>query len=186
MTEQEKTQILGTVRNWVEQVVIGLDLCPFAQRELLAERVRFVVSEATSERDLLMHARDELALLEENDTTETTLLIHPLVLTDFMAYNQFLDAVDAMLVDLDLEGVYQFASFHPDYQFAGTTPDDPENYTNRSPWPILHILREDSLEAAIAHYPDVAGIPDRNVARMHAMGTDALERLMQAVRISGT
>ena len=186
MTEQERVQILGTVRRWVEQVVIGLDLCPFAQRELLAERVRFVVSEATSERDLLLHAHDELALLEDREDIGTTLLIHPLVLTDFMAYNQFLDAIDALLVDLDLEGVYQVASFHPGYQFAGTKPDDPENYTNRSPWPILHILREDSLEAAIEHFPDVAGIPDRNVARMDALGTAAIERLMQAVRISGS
>jgi len=181
MNEQETSQVLAAVRRWVEQVVIGLDLCPFAQRELLAERVRFVVSDAETEQDLLLQANDELALLESQDDIGTTLLIHPLVLTDFLAYNQFLDAVDAMLVELDLEGVYQFASFHPDYQFAGTNPDDPENYTNRSPWPILHILREDSLEAAIEHYPDVAGIPDRNVSRMNAMGTAALKRLIRAI-----
>jgi hypothetical protein len=107
------------------------------------------------------------------------LLIHPGVLQDFLAYNEFLDAADALLSYLELEGVFQVASFHPDYQFAGTDAGAAENYTNRSPYPMLHLLREASLEAAIDHYPDVDGIPDRNIALMNELGVEKMRTILK-------
>lgn len=186
MTETERQTVLKSTREWVTNVVIGLDLCPFAGRELSLGRIRFQVSDATSPDILLEHARRELLELEKDDSIGTTLLIHPLVLGDFGAFNQFLDAGDALLAALDLTGVYQIASFHPEYRFAGTAADDAGNYTNRSPAPMLHFLRESDVERAIAGHPDVAGIPVRNVERMDAMGTEALERLrlLHSVRIA--
>jgi hypothetical protein len=122
----------------------------------------------------------ELERLGAERDIATTLLIHPCVLQDFSAYNQFLDAADNLLEHLRLEGVYQVASFHPDYQFAGTAQDDPENYTNRSPYPLLHLLREDSLDLAIASHPDVAGIPVRNIRLMNELGIEKLDRMLTA------
>lgn len=159
-----KSVCLERVRHWVETVVIGWNLCPFARKEFLQDRIRFVVSEAEDEEALLHDLLSELELLERDAEIETTVLIHPGVLTDFYDYNQFLDYVDGLIVQYEYEGIFQVASFHPQYQFAGTEPDDPENYTNRSPYPILHLLREDSLAQAIDRYQDVEGIPDRNIA----------------------
>ena len=129
---------------------MGLNLCPFAKRELLANRVRFSVTQVATEEQLLAELQGELERLNSDDSIETTLLIHPEVLQDFYCYNQFLDYVDGLLREMALEGVYQVASFHPDYQFGGTEPDDAENYTNRSPYPILQLIREASLEKAVA------------------------------------
>jgi len=172
--------VTDAIKNWLSQVVIGLNLCPFAKRELADNRVRFVASPATTEEALLLDLQGELVRLEADAQVETTLLIHPQVLTDFSDYNQFLDLADAMLEDLGFEGVFQIASFHPDYQFGGTEPGDAENYTNRSPYPLLHILREDSLEQAIDRYPDVGQIPARNIERMEQMGADTLQTLFKA------
>jgi len=138
----ESEAIAFVMRRWVEDLVVGLNLCPFAGRELVRNRVRFVVTEATTEEQLLAALETELALLNNDPAVETTLLIHPDVLQDFFDYNQFLDTADQLLVHTELEGVYQVASFHPDYQFAGTAAYDAENFTNRSPYPMLHILRE--------------------------------------------
>ena len=171
-----------SVRRWVKSFVVGLNLCPFARRELVNDRVRFTVTEATSEAQLLLALRAELEFLGANPSVETTLLIHPKVLQDFFEYNQFLNVADALLAQMKLEGVYQIASFHPDYQFGGTEPDDAGNYTNRSPYPVLHLLREESLERAIAHYPDVEKIPERNIALMNSMGKDKLEEKLRALK----
>ena len=168
------------MRHWVENVVVGLNLCPFARRELQQGRVRFALCTARNEEALLQALATELELLDANPGIETTLLIHPRVLQDFPAYNQFLDSADQLLAEMQMEGVYQVASFHPDYQFAGTAVDDPENYTNRSPYPLLHLLREDSLERAIAAHPDVAAIPTRNIALMNALGVGKLRTLLAA------
>jgi hypothetical protein len=165
-------------RQWLDDVVIGLNLCPFAKKEVVKQRVRFRMSDAASEDALLEALHDELQHLEEHPETETTLLIHPGILADFSDYNDFLDAADGLLVDMALDGVYQVASFHPDYQFAGTEPADPENYTNRSPFPILHLLREASVETAIDSYPDTDSIPDQNVELMNRMGTARLQALL--------
>lgn len=172
--------IVKAVRLWVETVVVGLNLCPFARRELENHKVRFVVSNATSEGKLLQDFEGELVFLNDNPAVETTLLIHPGVLGDFYDYNEFLDAVDNQLMDMSLVGTYQVASFHPDYQFAGTAPDDVENFSNRSPYPLLHILREASLEQAIASYDQVELIPTRNIAMMRELGVNRLRALLQA------
>lgn len=169
---------LDATRCWVEQVVVALNLCPFAKRELIKERVRFVVSPATSEDELLAGLITELETLDADAGIETTLLIHPHVLADFAQYNDFLGLADDLLCELGFEGVYQLASFHPDYQFGGTQPQDAENYTNRSPFPMLHVLREDSLTAAIDHYPGVHDIPQRNIDLMNEMGVEKLRNLL--------
>jgi hypothetical protein len=171
--------VAAVVRQWLESLVIKLNLCPFAGRELLNDRVRFAVTSATSEDELLNALQTELELLGTDTSIETTLLIHPQVLGDFAAYNQFLDAADGLLKYLELEGIYQVASFHPDYQFGGTEPDDVENFTNRSPYPLLHLLREESLERAIAEFPDAEKIPERNITLMKSMGEEQLRRLWQ-------
>jgi hypothetical protein len=147
---------------------------------LLNNRVRFAVSGATNEDELLNALQAELKLLGANTSIETTLLIHPEVLSNFADYNQFLEAADSLLRHLELEGIYQIASFHPDYQFGGTEPNDVENFTNRAPYPLLHILREESLERAIAEYPDVEQIPERNIKLMNSMGEEQLRRLWRA------
>ncbi|PZO24220.1 MAG: DUF1415 domain-containing protein, partial [Betaproteobacteria bacterium] len=167
-------------RRWVEQVVVAFNLCPFAKRELVKDRVRFVVSKAKDEATLLDELAHELALLNVDEAVETTLLIHPQVLQDFYHYNDFLEAADELLVDMNLEGVYQVASFHPDYQFGGTEPDDVENYTNRSPYPMLHLLREDSLSEAIDNYPEVDLIPERNIDCMNEQGLEKMQTLLNA------
>ncbi|MBU0784600.1 MAG: DUF1415 domain-containing protein [Gammaproteobacteria bacterium] len=180
MSYSSDQDIIDATRRWVEQVVVAFNLCPFAKRELVKERVRFVVSKAVDEATLLDELAHELALLNVDDSIETTLLVHPQVLRDFYRYNDFLEAADELLVDMDLEGVYQVASFHPDYQFGGTEPDDAENYTNRSPYPMLHLLREDSLSEAIDNYPEVDLIPERNIECMNEQGVDRLRALLEA------
>lgn len=170
--------IINTVRRWVERVVVAHNLCPFARRELDADTVRFVVTDAGDEEHLLLALADELERLNREPGIETTLLIHPQVLQDFLDYNQFLAACDALLQQLALDGVYQIASFHPGYQFAGTDPQDAENYSNRSPYPMLHILREDSVARAVAAHPDAEGIPDRNIALLNKVGSEQLGKLL--------
>jgi hypothetical protein len=159
---------------------VGLNLCPFAKRELVKNRVRFAVSEAITEEQLLLALQVELEHLNRDSSIETTLLIHAKVLQDFYAYNQFLGDADRLLVQMQLDGVYQIASFHPDYQFGGTDPDDSENYTNRSPYPLLHLIREESLTRVIADFPDADQIPAHNVELMNRLGKDKLQALLQA------
>ncbi|MDF1818332.1 MAG: DUF1415 domain-containing protein [Immundisolibacteraceae bacterium] len=172
--------IIQSVRQWVETLVVGLNLCPFAKPELLNDRVRFTVTDATTEPHLLLDLQHELELLTRDESIETTLLIHPNVLQDFDTYIQFLDQVDALLEQLELEGIYQMASFHPDYQFAGTEPNAAENYTNRAPYPVLHLLREASMERAIASFPGVEEIPERNIELLEGMGAEKMQALLRA------
>lgn len=175
---EQAATVEQATRQWLDDVVIGLNLCPFAKKEVVKQRVRFQVSDAASEDELLKALHGELRQLEEHPETETTLLIHPGILADFSDYNDFLDVADGLLVEMALDGVYQVASFHPDYQFAGTAPADPENYTNRSPFPMLHLLREASVETAIESYPGTDAIPDQNVELMNRMGTARLQALL--------
>lgn len=175
----DQKESIEAVRHWVESFVVELNLCPFAQRELQAERVRFCLSEADSSEALLERLLEELELLESDAEIETTLLIHPQVLQDFDDYNQFLDLVDALLEQEGYAGVYQVASFHPDYQFADTTAGDPQNYSNRSPFPLLHLLREASVERAVVSYPAVDEIPERNIERLRQLGVAKLQSLLR-------
>lgn len=159
--------------------MIGLNLCPFAENPYRGNRVRFYVSEQRSAAGLLQDLRAELQTLAAADlkNLETTLLIHPWVLADFMEYNDFLEACDAAVGELGLEGELQVASFHPQYRFAGSQPDDIENYTNRSPFPMLHILREASVERAIAAVGDTEEIYRRNIRTLRALGHAGWQRL---------
>ena len=166
-------------RDWLESVVIALNLCPFARREFVNDRVRFAISDARDEVQLLQALESELQLLFGDETIETSLLVHPHVLGEFEAYNQFLDLADGLLAQMNLDGVFQIASFHPNYQFEGTLPGDAENYTNRSPYPTLHILREASLARAIDQTPDIDQVPIRNIQTMNALGAEKLKRLFR-------
>ena len=172
--------IAGSVRNWVDSFVVDMNLCPFAKRELTNKRVRFSVTEASNEVQLLTALQAELELLNNDSSVETTLLIHPNLLRDFCHYNQFLDQADSLLLQINLEGVYQIASFHPHYQFDGSSADDAQNYTNRSPYPLLHLLRETSIERAIAAVTDIEQVPVRNTALMNKMGQSRLHQLWLA------
>ena len=163
---------IDATRRWVERAVIGLNLCPFAKAAYVKQQVRFVLSDASTPEALLEELAEELVLLRDTDPdqVDTTLIVHPDVLPDFLDYNDFLDNADAAVEALDLQGVIQVASFHPDYQFAGTMPDDISNYTNRSPYPTLHLLREASIDRAVEAFPDADVIVERNVKTLEALG----------------
>jgi len=167
-------------RRWVERAVIGLNLCPFAKAVAAKGQVRYVLSAASTPEALLEALGEELSLLRDTpaEQIDTTLIVHPHVLADFLDYNDFLDLADALVAELDLEGVLQVASFHPQYQFAGTAPDDVDNCTNRSPWPTLHLLREDSVARAVAAFPDADAIVGRNIATLQRLGRDGWYRLL--------
>ena len=176
----EAEEIVAATRHWIETAVIGLDLCPFARAVHTQDLIRYGVSPAETPEELLADFVSEIDLLMAADATEieTTLLIHPWVLGDFLDYNDFLDVADAAIEDLDLAGVLQIASFHPQYQFAGTAPDDMENYTNRSPYPMLQLLRESSVERAVASYPeDTARIFEKNIETLRRLGLEGWKRL---------
>ncbi len=171
----------GDIRRWIERAVIGLNLCPFAKAVYVKDQVRIVVSDATTESALLGQLGEELLHLRDTPAleTDTTLLVHPDVLQDFLDYNDFLEQADALVESLGLEGELQVASFHPRYQFAGTMPDDPSNLTNRAPYPVLHLLREDSIDRAVAAYPDPDAIIDRNIETVTKLGMDGWETLLR-------
>lgn len=167
------------VHTWLTQVVVGLNLCPFANHPLQNRAVRICASEAASDADLLADLQLEMQRMDETPATEleTTLVVAPNHLQNFADYNDFLDAVDWLIEHNRWLGVYQVASFHPHYCFAGASPEDKENLTNRAPYPILHILREASLEHAIDHYPDVEQIPSRNIEKMESLQKADVARL---------
>lgn len=167
------------MRTWIESFVIAHNLCPFAKRVMITNDVRFVVTEAVTEENLLLALQAELEFLMNDKSVETGFLIHPNVLQDFYAYNDFLDYANKLLVEMHLEGVFQIASFHPDYQFGGTDPSDVENYTNRSPFPMLHFLREENVEKAIDSYENIDQITARNTELMKKLGADKLQVIMQ-------
>lgn len=177
--DQEKT-VLDDTHRWLQRAVIGLNLCPFAKSVEVNQRLRTVVSAARTPEDLLKDLAHELLALNRADPedTETTLLVHPWVLNDFLDFNDFLGAADALVEDLDLDGVLQVASFHPDYQFDGTDAGDVDNLSNRSPYPTLHLLREESIERAVETMPDTDAIYEANIdtlRRIGRKGWDALD-----------
>ncbi len=171
---------VAITRRWLERAVIGLNLCPFAKAVVAKEQVRFVLSDATTPEALLAELGEELLRLRDTpaEQIDTTLLIHPQVLGDFLDYNDFLDDADGLVEALALDGVLQVASFHPDYQFAGSAPDDVENFTNRAPYPILHLLREDSVARAVAAFPDPDAIVERNIETLRGIGVDGWKKLL--------
>jgi hypothetical protein len=171
--------IIARTRVWIERAVIGLNLCPFAKAVYVKERIRYVVSAAELPEVLLAELERELEHLAATPAEEidTTLLIHPRILTDFLDFNDFLDVADEALERLELEGELQVASFHPQFQFADTQPDEITNFTNRSPYPTLHLLREASVDAAVASFPEADEIYLRNMQALRRLGRTGWEAL---------
>jgi hypothetical protein len=176
-------RVVEEVKAWLEHVVIGLNLCPFAKAVYVKNQIRLVVSDATTPEDLCSTLIRELEILHSSDpkTLDTTLLIHPQVLTEFLDFNDFLDIADATIEDLGLTGEIQLASFHPHYQFAGTKVNDIDNCTNRSPYPILHLLREASIDYAVAAFPEASDIFENNIATLRSMGHTGWLRLVERI-----
>jgi len=170
---------LEQTRRWLEQAVIGLNLCPFAKAVHSRGQIRWVESTAADVNALMADLVHELQLLAAADplAIDTTLLVHPQVLGDFLDYNDFLDLADAALEELGLIGELQIASFHPQYQFEGTEPDDVENLSNRSPFPTLHLLREDSVERAVEAFPEAESIYEKNIETLRALGAEGWAKL---------
>ncbi len=160
--------------------MIGLNLCPFAKAVHIKDQIRYVVSSAQTPEELVADLIRELAFLQEADPAkiDTTLLIHPDVLRNFLDYNDFLDVADAAVEELDLDGEIQVASFHPEYQFADTDVDDISNYTNRSPYPTLHLLREISVERAVDAFPEASEIFDKNVQTLQQLGLEGWRKIL--------
>ncbi|WMX16874.1 DUF1415 domain-containing protein [Aureispira sp. CCB-E] len=178
MTNYTEEEIVQQTKNWVAKVVVGLNFCPFAKREVLRDSIRYHVSNKDSLEEVLEELVRELNYLDKNVTTETTLLIYPKLFEDFESYLDLVDMGQSFLDQLNYEGIYQLASFHPQYQFGGTTLDDASNYTNRSPYPTLHIIREESIERALEHYEAPEEIPERNIQVAEEMGAKVLQQLL--------
>jgi uncharacterized protein len=174
-------QAIAATRAWLEHAVIGLNLCPFAKAPQTKGLVRYVVSAAQDPADLQADLIEQLQYLAQRSAAEveTTLLIHPQVLSDFNEYLQFVEAAEDAVADLDLEGVLQVASFHPQYQFAGTAASDISNATNRSPYPMLHLLREESMDRAVAAFPQAEAIYATNITTLEQLGAEGWAALQQ-------
>jgi hypothetical protein len=183
----DEDAVMAATRRWIAEFVIGLNLCPFARRVFDGDLIRYVVSDAGDGQALLRVLGKELQFLAAAPMAEveTTLLIHPHVLLDFLDYNDFLDRADRLLSQLDLRGVVQIASFHPLYQFTGADPDAAENYTNRSPYPMLHLLREESVSAVAGDPDELLAIPQRNIEALRAIGGEKLRQKLEAIAKCG-
>ncbi|MCX7099109.1 MAG: DUF1415 domain-containing protein [Methylococcales bacterium] len=178
--DNQDLQPLASTQAWLKSIIIGLSICPFAQREVERGSVRFSVNHDTDIEACLLDLLKECDRLNIDASIETTLLIYGAAFTAFDDYLDFLELAEAVLLDQDYEGVYQLASFHPDYCFEGAKQDDPANYTNRSPYPMLHLLRESSLERVIDGYPDTAAIPQRNIELTRGLGLAKMQALLAA------
>lgn len=179
-TSDAYANVVAETRDWLTKAVIGLNLCPFAKAVQVKDQIRFAVSDATDAEGVLTDLQDELALLAETDPekVDTTLLIIPDALDDFLDFNDFEELSDRLLKRMRLVGEVQVATFHPQFQFAETQPDDIENYTNRSPYPILHLLREDSIDRAVESFPDASEIYEKNIETMNKLGLEGWKKLM--------
>ncbi|MEX0744432.1 MAG: DUF1415 domain-containing protein [Phycisphaeraceae bacterium] len=167
---------LASTRAWIETFVVARDICPFAGRELARGTIRCVEVEGGDWEAVLLRLIEECQRLDDNPGVETTLLVLTAGVEDFDDYLDLLAIAEALMVEQGYEGVYQLASFHPDYCFEDAEPDDPANFTNRSPWPMLHLLREASVAQAVAHHADPEAIPERNIAQMRRVGHAQLSR----------
>ncbi|MET2954685.1 DUF1415 domain-containing protein [Vibrio harveyi] len=171
--------ITEQVDQWLNDVVIGLNLCPFAAKPQRNKQIKIFVSEASQEEALLEDILLQLIELSntEPEKLETTLVVVPNMLQNFWDYNFFIDWVEGLIKQQDWEGIFQVATFHPDYCFGGAEPEDDENLTNRSPYPVFHLIREESMEKVLKHYPDPESIPDTNIARVSALSVEERKKL---------
>ena len=174
--------VLRATQKWIDEVVVGLGFCPFASASIKAGGLRLELCATTEVEDLCRLLVDELVFLQsqKGETYDSTLLVHPNLLSDFAVFNEFLGMCEDILAGLSLEGVFQIASFHPRYCFADADENDVGNYTNRSPYPMLHILREASIEAALKTYPDPQNIPTRNIKLTQDLGLQVMKALLEA------
>jgi hypothetical protein len=181
LSAESHDAVVAATRHWLTEVVIGLNLCPFAKAVHVKGQIRYAVSDAVDMEGVLADLETELQTLvaANPDAVDTTLLIVPQALSDFLDYNDCLFFAERMLKQLRLEGIVQIASFHPFYQFEGSEPDDIENYTNRAPYPILHLLREDSIERAVQAFPDAEEIYERNQETLRRIGLAGWTALMK-------
>jgi uncharacterized protein len=172
-------EITNIVEQWLNDVVIGLNLCPFAAKPQRNKQIKIAVSHAMTEEELLQDIYSHLLELDkcEPEELETTLVVVPNMLTDFDLYNFFIDWIEALIKQEEWEGVFQLATFHPDYCFSGTDPQDTENLTNRSPFPIFHLIREESMEKVLKHYPNPELIPEKNIQKVSQLTQAELSRL---------
>ncbi|MBL8444667.1 MAG: DUF1415 domain-containing protein [Zoogloeaceae bacterium] len=179
MQHSQNNAVIQDMRKWLEKAVIGLNLCPFARSVYVNNQVRFVVSNARHLDGFLEELDRELDFLAAADPKEidTTLLIHPTLLPDFLDFNEVVGIAEEAVIEHELEGVIQVASFHPQFQFDGTEPDDIGNYTNRAPYPTLHLIREESLEGAVASHPDPDSIYERNIETLQKLGHEGWQAL---------
>jgi hypothetical protein len=176
----DKDIIIAQTKKWIVDVVVGCNFCPFAAREVKRQSIRFKVLEEENAQQVLETLLVAFAEMDVDPTIETMFLILPKNFTGFTAYLKLTDAADALIKKAGYEGIYQVASFHPDYLFAGSTPNDAANYTNRSPYPMLHILREESVSRAIDSYPDTKAIPEKNIAFARKKGLAYMQSLRAA------
>ena len=177
--KDERTLVAQT-KHWVETVIITHNFCPFAKREFDNDKIRYQVIKEPGIEACLEQLIHECLWLDQNPDTETTLIIFPENLDNFEAFLDFLFLAEELLNKQSYEGIYQLASFHPDYCFQGAEQDDPANYTNRSPYPMLHLIREKSIEEALKHYPSAEDIPQRNIEFARKQGLENLQKLLQA------
>lgn len=177
MTDNIDSVFLNKVHDWIKDVVIGLNFCPFARKPFEEKRVSIVITHASEDDAILEVVLAELIRLENtsSEQLETTLIVLPDAYPDFLAFNSLLYVLNDVLEMEGLAGTFQIASFHPQYQFAGTQPEDRENLTNRAPFPILHLLREDSVEQVLEKHPDPDGIPEANIQRLNQLSESQLK-----------
>ena len=176
------TDIIEQTRCWIKKVIIGLNFCPFAKRVFDRNTIRYAVIDSNSPDHSLQALIDECILLDTDTSIETTLLIFPNTVTDFYSFLDFLELANTLMADQGYQGIYQLASFHPDYCFEGETGNDPANYTNRSPYPMLHLIRETSIEQALQHYPNAESIPQRNIELARAKGLATMRQLLDSCK----
>ncbi len=172
--------VIQATRKWLEAVVIGLNLCPFAKPEFVTNKIHYCYTDVALDEALLELLASELFRLEENSDLSTTLIVHPQVLNDFNEYNQFLDLAEQLLTSLNFEGVYQVVGFHPQFQYADLDERDVSNYTNRSPYPMLHILREADVTLAVKQQPEIDAIPQKNTDTLQRYGKEKMQALLSA------
>jgi uncharacterized protein len=177
------SEAIQITKEWIQQFVIGLNLCPFAQHPFHADTIRYTVFEGNDLESFLKTIMAELEFLNSTASTvcETSLLIHPEMFNDFAEYWNFQEVMDDILEEAELDGVFQVATFHPDYQFEDTRKAAPENYTNRSPFPMLHFLREDSVTKAVDTYPNVEDIPIHNIRKMKHLGLLKIKTMLHEI-----